>query len=78
MLRLAMVNHQVQDALVAVDRLYQILDLESEQSGASDKALARKLAKLAKTAADGSGDALTQKRRASLASTLDGIAARLR
>ena len=63
---LADLDQALKDAATALD------------SGASDKALARKLAKLAKTAADGSGDAMTQKRRASLASTLDGIAARLR
>jgi ATP-binding cassette subfamily B protein len=31
--RLASVNLQIQDALVAVDRLYQIMDLEAEESG---------------------------------------------
>src|SRR5262249_30231556 len=36
--RLASVNLQVQDALVAVDRLFQILDLEVEPVGAERKA----------------------------------------
>ena len=31
--RLSSVNLKVQDALVAVDRLYQVLDLELEQAG---------------------------------------------
>ena len=35
--RLATVNFQVQDALVAVDRLYQVLDLELEQPQAHEK-----------------------------------------
>jgi ABC-type bacteriocin/lantibiotic exporter with double-glycine peptidase domain len=35
--RLATVNFQVQDALVAVDRLYQVLDLELEQPQAQEK-----------------------------------------
>jgi ATP-binding cassette subfamily B protein len=35
--RLASVNFQVQDALVAVDRLYQVLDLELEQPEVQDK-----------------------------------------
>lgn len=35
--RLASVNFQVQDALVAVDRLYQVLDLELEQSPEQEK-----------------------------------------
>ena len=36
--RLASVNLKLQDALVAVDRLYQILDLEPEPTGRADKA----------------------------------------
>ncbi len=36
--RLASVNLKLQDALVAVDRLYQILDLEIEQSGGGPRA----------------------------------------
>jgi ATP-binding cassette subfamily B protein len=36
--RLASVNLKIQDALVAVDRLYQILDLEVEQAGGGPKA----------------------------------------
>jgi ATP-binding cassette, subfamily C, bacteriocin exporter len=35
--RLAAVNLTLQDAMVAVDRLYQILDLEAEQSGPTPK-----------------------------------------
>src|SRR5262249_15548322 len=35
--RLASVNLQLQDALVAVDRLYQILDLEGEPLGDANK-----------------------------------------
>ena len=35
--RLAAVNLKLQDALVAVDRLYQVLDLEAEQLGAGKK-----------------------------------------
>src|SRR5437762_8617843 len=35
--RLASVNFQIQDALVAVDRLYQVLDIELEQPGADKK-----------------------------------------
>src|SRR5262249_51160723 len=38
LLRLATVNLQLQDALVAVDRLYQILDLEGERLGDPQKA----------------------------------------
>lgn len=36
--RLAAVNLKLQDALVAVDRLYQVLDLETEPIGAAQKA----------------------------------------
>jgi ATP-binding cassette subfamily B protein len=36
--RLSSVNLKIQDALVAVDRLYQVLDLEAEQSGEEKKA----------------------------------------
>jgi ATP-binding cassette, subfamily C, bacteriocin exporter len=36
--RLASVNLKIQDALVAVDRLYQVLDLEVEQAGGGPKA----------------------------------------
>ncbi len=39
--RLASVNLQLQDALVAVDRLYQIMDLESEPLGEEKKATFR-------------------------------------
>jgi ATP-binding cassette, subfamily C, bacteriocin exporter len=37
LVRLASVNFQMQDALVAVDRLYQVLDIELEQPGADKK-----------------------------------------
>jgi uncharacterized protein (DUF305 family) len=46
-------------------------------SGSKDKALSKALGKLAKKV-KGGGDAITTKRRAALAETLDGIAARLR
>jgi ATP-binding cassette subfamily B protein len=37
LVHLASVNFQMQDALVAVDRLYQVLDMELEQPGADKK-----------------------------------------
>ena len=37
LVHLASVNFQMQDALVAVDRLYQVLDMEMEQPGAEKK-----------------------------------------
>jgi ABC-type bacteriocin transporter len=37
LVRLASVNFQMQEALVAVDRLYQVLDVELEQPGADKK-----------------------------------------
>jgi hypothetical protein len=48
------------------------------ESGGRDRDLARKLTTLAKTVNVDSGDANTKMRRAALAGTLDGIAARLR
>ena len=47
LVQLASVNFQMQDALVAVDRLYQVLDMEIEQPGAEKK-----------LAFDGIGDAI--------------------
>ena len=47
LVQLASVNFQMQDALVAVDRLYQVLDMELEQPGAEKK-----------LAFDGIGDAI--------------------
>jgi ATP-binding cassette subfamily B protein len=41
--RLASVNLRLQEALVAVDRLFQILDLEPEQAGAAAKACFEKV-----------------------------------
>ncbi|HEY2787386.1 MAG TPA: peptidase domain-containing ABC transporter [Fimbriiglobus sp.] len=37
LVRLASVNFQIQDALVAVDRLYQVLDMELEQPRSNEK-----------------------------------------
>jgi uncharacterized protein (DUF305 family) len=48
------------------------------QDGTRDKALAKTLKSLAGQVAAGDGDAVTRKRQAALASTLKGIAARLR
>jgi len=48
------------------------------ESGGRDRSLAGRLAKLASAVKKGGGDAITQKRRAGLAATLDGIAGRLR
>ncbi|MBT8090763.1 MAG: DUF305 domain-containing protein [Gammaproteobacteria bacterium] len=48
------------------------------KDGARDESLAARLKSLAKDAQKGSGDATTTKRRAALAATLSGIAARLR
>ena len=52
--------------------------LDQAENGARDKKLARKLKSLAKALDDDSGDAITTKRRAGLADTLNGIAAGLR
>jgi uncharacterized protein (DUF305 family) len=48
------------------------------QDGATDKKLSKKLKSLAASVKKGGGDAVTEKRRAALADTLGGIAARLR
>ena len=48
------------------------------EGGARDKKLSAKLKSLAKSVQKGGGDAVTEKRRAALAETLGGIAARLR
>jgi hypothetical protein len=63
----------VTDVATALDR--SALQL---QAGAQDKKLASSLVSLAKSLPNDSGNAVTRQRRAALAGTLKGIAARLR
>ena len=63
-----------------MDDLNAALDRSASRlhDGARDAELAARLESLAAAVDEDSGDAITQKRRAALAETLGGIAARLR
>jgi hypothetical protein len=63
----------VADLSAVLDRSASQLDVH-----ATDEKLAAKLESLAAAMVDDSGDAITTRRRAGLAETLNGIAARLR
>ena len=63
----------VADLVEALDRSASQLE-----KGARDRSLAARLKSMSKSLKDESGDAITKKRRAALADTLKGIAARLR
>ncbi|MGB5625778.1 MAG: hypothetical protein WBM61_08610 [Woeseiaceae bacterium] len=71
-------GNALSESLVA--DLTEALDRSSTQlkDGARDRSLAARLKSLSKSLKDDSGDATTKKRRAALAETLKGIAARLR